>query len=134
MAGTNIARLELAMKRIRNVLRTHGAASARILENKISDAGPTNQRIDPHLLTKARVLLENVNDVEVVKDTKGTPWYYLRGIPAEVLEPRLKELQALHERRGRSSSRCEWDKRWKLQFPRHCSVRNTFTLSDISRI
>ncbi len=44
MAGTNIARLELAMKRIRNVLRTHGAASARILENKISDAGPTNQR------------------------------------------------------------------------------------------
>ena len=97
MAGTNIARLELAMKRIRNVLRKHGAASARILENKISDAGPTNQRIDPHLLTKARVLLENVNDVEVVKDTKGTPWYYLRGIPAEVLEPRLKELQALHE-------------------------------------
>jgi len=97
MAGTNIARLELAMKRIRNVLRTHGAASARILENKISDAGLTNQRIDPHLLTKARVLLENVNDVEVVKDKKGTPWYYLRGIPAEVLEPRLKELQALHE-------------------------------------
>ena len=43
------------------------------------------------------MLLENVKDVEVVKDKKGTPWYYLHGIPAEVLEPRLKELQALHE-------------------------------------
>jgi hypothetical protein len=85
------------MKRIRNVLRAHVAASARILENKISDAGPTNQRIDPHVLSKARALLENVHDVEVIKDRKGTPWYYLCGTPTEILEPRLKELQALHD-------------------------------------
>jgi cell envelope opacity-associated protein A len=35
-------------------LRSHVIACARILERKISDAGPTNQRIDPHILTEAR--------------------------------------------------------------------------------
>jgi hypothetical protein len=97
MAGFNISRLELAMKRIKNVLRAHITASARILENKISDAGPTNQRIDPHLLTRARALLEATKNVEVVKDQRGTPWYYLTGTDSETLEPRLKELQAVHD-------------------------------------
>ena len=46
----------LAAKRLRNVLRVHGVATDRTLEQKISDAGPFDQRIDPHVLTDVRRL------------------------------------------------------------------------------
>ena len=54
MADVKAGRREVASRRIRNILRTHGVAIMRTLEQKISDAGPNDQRIDPHILTEVR--------------------------------------------------------------------------------
>jgi hypothetical protein len=71
-------RHDIAVRRLRNILRSHGIASARTLEQKISDAGPTNQRIDPHILTTARTRLMTDGEIrEVIK--ANIHWYYLTG-------------------------------------------------------
>jgi hypothetical protein len=88
-------RQELAAKRIRNILKNHVVASARILEQKISDAGPTNQRIDPHILTEARSLLSQQGIIAVAK-RGGVPWYYLAATDTAAVTKRLAELDALH--------------------------------------
>jgi hypothetical protein len=91
-------RIELAKKRLRNILRKHIVANARILENKIADAGPFDQRIDPHILTIARNQLEVTKEVKVIRERNGAvPWYYLAGTTDEVLYPRLAELDAIHK-------------------------------------
>ncbi len=46
-------RLDIARRRLLNILRAHTIALGRTLEQKIADAGPYNQRIDPHVLTQA---------------------------------------------------------------------------------
>jgi hypothetical protein len=97
MAGVKPERLDLAIKRVQSILRSHVVATARILENKISDAGPTNQRIDPHILGKAKSLLEGTGMIVQRKDKHGTPWYYLSGTPEETLAPRLAELQEVYD-------------------------------------
>lgn len=88
-------RHELAAKRLRSILRTHVVASDRILEQKISDAGPTNQRIDPHILTEARTALVQ-QGIIITTQQSNTPWYYLTGSDPEVVARRLSELDALH--------------------------------------
>lgn len=97
MAGVKRERIELAKKRLQNVLRTHIVATARTLENKISDAGPTNQRIDPHILTIARSELEAEHVVEIHRERENAPpWYALAGTAEETLNPRLTELREVY--------------------------------------
>ncbi|KAA6460176.1 hypothetical protein DYQ86_14100 [Acidobacteria bacterium AB60] len=59
-----------------NILRKHGVATMRMLEQKISDAGPNPQRIDPHILTKSRVELF---EKQILQTTKvgNTQWHRL---------------------------------------------------------
>jgi hypothetical protein len=52
-----LERLSLATKRLLNVLETETIAGIRTLEMKISDAGPLNQRVEPHILGLAGVEL-----------------------------------------------------------------------------
>lgn len=85
----------MAAKRLRNILKTHVVASARILEQKISDAGPTNQRIDPHILTEARNALSQQGIIAVAQ-RGGVPWYYLTTTDTATVTKRLTELDALH--------------------------------------
>ena len=67
------------------------------MEQKIADAGPGNQRIDPHVLTRVRRALQGQN--EVIQRRVGTsPWYHLRTTPAEIVQRRLDELQPIHAR------------------------------------
>lgn len=47
-------REKIAETRLLRVVGSHGTANARTLEQKISDAGPYNQRIHPHVLTSVR--------------------------------------------------------------------------------
>ena len=96
-------RLELARRRLVRVIGRHGIAVGRTLEQKISDGGPANQRIDPHVLTDARHQL--IDEGEVVElrqnDTpwfhlastpeNDTPWFHLASTPEEVLRSRLNE-------------------------------------------
>src|SRR5437879_416232 len=99
MAGFRWERVGIGMKRIQNILRSHIVANLRTLENKISDAGPTNQRIDPHVLTISLQYLRDGDLVNVYKKSENaTPWYYMKGLPEEVLKPRLAELEAIYEK------------------------------------
>lgn len=93
-------RHDVAVRRIRNILRTHIAASARTLEQKISDAGPTNQRVDPHILTVARGLLVQQGEVVTVQQT-GVRWYHLATENAYVVAKRISELDTVHQQTQR---------------------------------
>ena len=94
---TKADREQLAAKRIESVLRAHGVATARTLEQKISDAGPGDQRIDPHVLTGVRMDLEAENKV-TEKRVSGIPWYYWSTTPDVVVQRRLEELEPIHAR------------------------------------
>lgn len=87
----------LAEKRLRSVLRSHGIAPMRTLEQKISDAGPFNQRIDPHVLNSA--LHGLVHQEEIVRDRiSNTPWYHLASTPREIVKERWDQLHPVYDR------------------------------------
>lgn len=90
-------RLALGQKRIVSILRKHGVASMRILEQKIADAGPLPQRIDPHIITTARNALAAAGDLRERRH-RSSRWYYLAATPADVVDRRFAELTALHDR------------------------------------
>lgn len=56
----------LAETRILRVLGTNTVANQRTLEQKIADAGPFNQRIDPHVLTEVRNRLRTEGVIGVI--------------------------------------------------------------------
>ncbi len=96
-------REELAQKRILSILIKHGIATARTLEQKISDAGPFNQRINPHVLTPVRNQL--VDDGDVIKITNGAPWFHLKTTPEDTVKKRLAEQLPTHKQYGKIGSR-----------------------------
>ena len=96
MTLTRRERVELAKRRIINILTTYKIALARTLEQKISDAGPFDQRIDPHVLTNARKELEETEQVHIYRGYQGVPWYYLSETPKRVWQGRLAELEPIH--------------------------------------
>lgn len=98
MAGqrTTRDRLELAEHRLRKVLRANTVCSGRTLENKISDAGPTPMRIDPHVLTKARRGLEEAGEIIPLK-LDGMRWYHLATTPEPDVTAKLALLRPLHK-------------------------------------
>ena len=90
MFFTKTERQKLAYKRLESVLKSHGVANARTLEQKISDAGPFNQRIDPHILTQARrTLVQEGRIKEIARN--GAPWFYLANTSMPAVEKRLEE-------------------------------------------
>lgn len=95
-------RHQLAVKRLRSILGSHVVASDRILEQKISDAGPNDQRIDPHILTEARHAL--VKDGTIIQvQRSNVPWYYLKDADPEAVLQRLSQLDALHRQTQKPS-------------------------------
>lgn len=88
-------RIAIAKTRIINILRTYVVANQRTLEQKISDAGPTNQRIDPHLLTEALTKLEQQHTVNRMKRQSG-PWFHLAQTPPQAVQSRLVVLEPIH--------------------------------------
>lgn len=81
-------REQLARKRLLSVLRRHGIATSRTLEQKISDAGPFNQRIDPHILTPVRTLLVKQGLVKRATHANA-PWYHATDTPSSLIQERL---------------------------------------------
>jgi hypothetical protein len=90
-------RRALAEKRLISVLRTHTIATARTLEQKISDAGPLNQRIDPHVLTEARRSL-SARGVIRPRTGKYCDWFHLADAAPDEVDRRLTEQQQVHDR------------------------------------
>ncbi len=69
----------------------------RTLEQKISDAGPTNQRVDPHNLTTARKRLER-SGVITVEETDRNCWYRLVDTPRHEWESHLRQIEPILDR------------------------------------
>jgi len=85
----------IGSKRITSILRSHSVATMRTLEQKISDAGPGHQRVEPLVLTKSRQDL--LADGSLLKHNDGiSTWYYLTETPDDVWRERLSELQSVH--------------------------------------
>jgi len=97
MTKINLERLSLAKKRIGSVLRKHAVAPMRTLEQKISDAGPFGQRIDPHILTSARKELVRADRL-LVTQRNNVPWFHLPGVNSQELQARLEELGSIYDR------------------------------------
>ena len=78
----------IAVRRLIVNLRAHSIANARTLEQKISDAGPYGQRIDPHVLTSVRQRLEETG--RIVRVLHGNvPWFHLPETDPAKVEARL---------------------------------------------
>lgn len=71
-------------------------ASERTLEQKICDAGPSNQRIDPHILTEARHALVE-QGIIVPMPRANVSWYHLAGANSATVKKRFSLLNALHQ-------------------------------------
>lgn len=95
MAGDEY--VALGEKRILSILRTYSAAGMRTLEQKIADAGPFAQRIEPHHITTARQRLVASGQV-LVKKSQNAEWYYRSDTPEGVVDARVRELSELHAR------------------------------------
>lgn len=88
MKLTRAEREKIAAKRLVVNLRAHGVANARTLEQKISDAGPYGQRIDPHVLTSVRQQL--VRDGYIVRTLHdNVPWFHLPDTHPDTVAARL---------------------------------------------
>lgn len=83
-------RLQIAQRRIKNILRTHKIANFRTIEQKIAEAGPYNQRVDPHILTTAKTHLIRTGEILQTRHS-GTPWYFLPETPEANVQNRFQE-------------------------------------------
>jgi hypothetical protein len=88
-------REQLATKRIFRVLSAHLIVNQRTLEQKIADAGPFNQRIDPHVLTEVRNQLMKEGAIAATHRA-GAPWYYASNTLPTAYEARLAELLPIY--------------------------------------
>jgi hypothetical protein len=85
----------LAQKRLVSVLRSQVVATDRTPEQKISDSGPNNQRVEPFVLTQARNLL--VRDGRLIQLQRGrTPWFHLTETPEDDVQERLEILEPIY--------------------------------------
>ncbi len=97
MAGQRLSRDErytLAVRRLTRNLDALGVANMRTLEMKVSDSGPDAQRVDPHVLTRARRDLEKAGRIVRKKDL----WFHRSNEAKARVDERLAVLEPLHHR------------------------------------
>ena len=86
--------IEIGCIRIQSILRRLKIATMRTLEQKISDAGPSQQRVEPLHLTKARQRLEKRGIV--IRERRPTGhWYRLVTTPDSECRQRLAQVEPL---------------------------------------
>jgi len=91
-------RVDIAKTRLLRILGKHQIAHMRTLEMKISDAGPFDQRIDPHILTEARNELVLAGEIQVHQAAPHRPpWYYLGNTQFATVQARLQQLETLQQ-------------------------------------
>lgn len=92
-----IERETIARTRILNILQKQGAANLRTLEHKIADAGPYNQRVQPHIITSAKQALLRHGDLAIT-DYERSQWFHLANADPNRIRARLAELQPIWSR------------------------------------
>ena len=92
-------RIGQAKRRIQSILDRQIVANQRTLEQKISDQGPTNQRVDPHLVGLGLFDLLKLNRLRSHFHPKtGTKhWYANPGTADADVNSRLAELAPLYD-------------------------------------
>lgn len=94
-----LARIAVGKKRLESVLSRHGVALARTLEQKISDAGPGGQRVDPIYLTMGLHELRSEGRVSSRK-AADIDWYHLSDAEPDMVSQRLDDQVPLFEGHG----------------------------------
>jgi hypothetical protein len=92
----------IARRRLERVLHNHIVANARTLEQKISDAGPSDQRIDPHILTRVRNAMVREGKISKIP-YGGTNWFARPQTDAALLKQRLAEQAQTTKELGKQS-------------------------------
>lgn len=96
---TRKEREEIARKRIASILGRSAVAGMRTLEQKISDAGPNNQRVQPHILTAARNQMTKSGQLVRLDDGSGS-WYHLADEKPDRVQQRLALLRPIVKKFG----------------------------------
>jgi hypothetical protein len=104
----------IAEKRLLVNLRAHGIATARTVEQKISDAGPSPQRVDPHILTAVRNRLVGEGKIKSYQ-VDGTTWYYLPDILQSRLDERFQAQLPVYRNINSGNLPMRVAKHWKSQ-------------------
>jgi hypothetical protein len=91
-------RIALAKRRVQSILDRETVACQKTLEQKISDQGPTDQRVDPHLVGLSIKDLLALNRLREHRHlaTASVPWYANPGTPADAVSARLADLAPLY--------------------------------------
>lgn len=93
-----IERILIARKRVQSILDREITANRRTLEQKISDQGPANQRVDPHLVGLAIMDMLELKRLRSHKhpSTGTTDWYSNTLTSQQKIDNRLNELAPLY--------------------------------------
>ena len=100
-----LGRIAVAKKRVPAVLDRDTVACQRTLEQKISEQGPTGQRVDPHLIGLA---LKDMLELRRVRENHhpasgNTKWFSNLITPQDLIDKRLDELAPLYSQVAGSS-------------------------------
>ncbi len=87
------------MRRIQSVLEREQVAAIRTLEMKISDGGPTPQRIEPHILGLAGIELVHRGFVKIHRhpDTATHNWYAPARLPQTAVNQKIAQLLPVYQ-------------------------------------
>jgi hypothetical protein len=89
-------RIEIARRRIVAILSAQTVANLRTLEQKIADAGPNPQRVQPHIITPSKQALIKEGRVAIVK-SKNAQWLHLSDADPAKVSARLETLLPIWE-------------------------------------
>jgi hypothetical protein len=93
-----LGRISIAKRRIQAILDRDFLAHQKTLEQKISEQGPRELRVDPHLVGLAVMDLLQLNRLKKLTHpaTANGGWYSNPATSDEILIPRLNELAPLY--------------------------------------
>jgi hypothetical protein len=93
---TREERLVLGMRRILKNLDALTVANMRTLEMKVSDSGPNQLRVDPHLLQESRNRLVDLGTIRRV--AKGSDFFQRSNADPITVVKRIDEIQPIYEK------------------------------------
>lgn len=90
-----LERIGLAKRRIQSILDRETAACQKTLEQKISDQGPIDQRVDPHLVGLALKDLMETSRLKY-REEQGEAWFTNPATPDAKANAKIAQLAPLH--------------------------------------
>lgn len=89
-------REQIARKRIVSILTAQTVANLRTLEHKIADAGPNPQRVQPHIITRAKQAMVKEGRLTVI-NRANAQWLHLADTDPLTVNARFETLRPIWE-------------------------------------